>query len=46
MTTELPGGQQKLYEIFGLATWASPELGHTPGRPADRHEFRYEVEMR
>ena len=46
MATELPGGRQKLCEIFGLGTWAPPELGHTPGRLADRHEFRYEVEMR
>jgi transposase len=37
MTTELTGNQPKLHEIFGLGTWAPPQLGHTPKKtPATR----------
>jgi hypothetical protein len=46
MTTELTGDQQKLYEIFGLGTWAPRSFRSYAGAARGRHEFRYEAEMR
>jgi hypothetical protein len=37
MTTELTGDQHELHEIFDLAKWAPPKLGHTPKRSTEAH---------